>query len=314
MAFYFCPSLESVVVPKNVEKIGIGAFDGCGSLTFVDVAEDNAQFQTIDGVLLSKDGKTLVIATRSMESERYVVPKTTETILSGEAFNLCPSLKEIVLSESVGKVGRAAFADCSSLTSIVVEESNAEFRSIDGVLFTKDGKTLVRYPAGRKSRSYTVPEGVEKIESGAFIRCSRLISIVLPESVESVGDFAFSDCSSLAAIVLPKNVREIGDAAFCRCFSLRFFNVPENVKSIGNSAFEGCASLSKITVPESVERIDQFAFVSCAKLTSIVIPTSVGEIGPYAFWGCNKLTIRASKGSYAEQYALENNIKFEPIE
>ena len=314
MAFYSCSSLESVVVPKNVGKIGIGAFDNCGSLTSIDVAEDNSQFQTIDGVLFSQNGKTLVFATKSMKNERYVVPKTTETIISGEAFNLCPSLKEIVLSESVGEVGRGAFSDCSSLTSIDVEESNREFRSIDGVLFTKDGKTLIRYPAGRKDRAYAVPEGVEKIESGAFKNCSQLTSIVLPESVESIGDFAFFSCSSLAAIVLPKNVQEIGDASFCYCFSLRFFKIPENVKSIGNSAFEGCASFTKITVPESVVSIDQFAFVGCSKLTSIVIPTSVENIGILAFWGCEKLTVRAPKGSYAEQFALNNNIKFEPIE
>lgn len=72
--------------------------------------------------------------------------------------------------------------------------------------------------------------------------------------------------------------------------------------------------MTKITVPESVVSIDQFAFVGCSKLTSIVIPTSVENIGILAFWGCEKLTVRAPKGSYAEQFALNNNIKFEPIE
>ena len=312
-AFFACSSLETLALPKNVEKIDTTAFDDCESLTSIDVDEDNPQFRSIDGVLFSKDEKTLILATKSMNKARYVVPETTERIISG-AFDLCPSLEEIVLSENVREIESVAFFNCPSLTSIDVEENNPEFRSIDGVLFTKDGKTLVRYPAGREKASYSIPEGAESIGLAAFLNCSNLTEIVIPESVENIGEFAFGDCSSLASINLPQSVKEIGAAAFCRCFSLTSVKIPESVDVVANSAFESCDSLTKIIIPESVKSIDQFAFVGCSSLTSIIIPKSVEEIGLYAFRGCEKLTIRASKGSNAERFAKENRIKFEAIE
>ena len=50
-------------------------------------------------------------------------------------------------------------------TDIFVEEGNETFRSIDGVLFTRDGKTMLMYPKGRTEDRYVVPEGTERIES-----------------------------------------------------------------------------------------------------------------------------------------------------
>ena len=68
--------------------------------------------------------------------------------------------------------------------------------------------------------------------------------------------------------------------------------------------------MSSITIPDSVTSIGERAFWSCDRLTSITIPSSVTSIGEYALCGCEKLTIHAPAGSYAEQYAKENNIPY----
>lgn len=81
------------------------------------------------------------------------------------------------------------------------------FTSKDGILYSRDGKTLVYYPQGRTGR-FTVPEGVEAIESHAF-RYSAIRSITLPETLKSIGSGAFSD-SGITTLDIPASVTEIG--------------------------------------------------------------------------------------------------------
>ena len=66
--------------------------------------------------------------------------------------------------------------------------------------------------------------------------------------------------------------------------------------------------MTNIRIPESVTKIDDSTFEGCSGLTSITIPKSVTKIGDRAFYGCENLTIITPSGSYAETYAIENNI------
>ncbi len=66
-----------------------------------------------------------------------------------------------------------------------------------------------------------------------------------------------------------------------------------------------------VVIREGIRRIGDYVFFGCVYLTDVVLPASVTEIGTGAFRDCRKLTIHAPAGSYAEQYAKENNIPFE---
>ncbi|MGN1065620.1 MAG: leucine-rich repeat protein [Thermoguttaceae bacterium] len=63
-------------------------------------------------------------------------------------------------------------------------------------------------------------------------------------------------------------------------------------------------------IPSSVTSIGDGAFDNCPSLSSIKIPSSVTSIGDGAFDGCPNLILLVPKGSYAEQYAKENGIKY----
>jgi hypothetical protein len=89
--------------------------------------------------------------------------------------------------------------------------------------------------------------------------------------------------------------------------------IPAGVKEIGESAFEDCTGLTSVIIPEGVTEIEWNAFEGCKSLTSVTIPASVTKIGPYAFQKCAGLTIHAPAGSYAEQYAKKNSVKFEML-
>ena len=103
-------------------------------------------------------------------------------------------MEKIVIPAEVDGLPVTEFSlgPCWIFQEFSVAEENTTFQSIDGVLFTKDGKTLVKFPNGSKKAEYTVPNGVERIENGAFCRCWNLKSVVIPSSVTSIGKNAFN--------------------------------------------------------------------------------------------------------------------------
>ena len=94
---------------------------------------------------------------------------------------------------------------------------------------------------------------------------------------------------------------------------LNEITIPYGMINIGDGAFEECKSLREVSIPDSVASIGDYAFWNCQSLNQITVWSNVTSIGYSAFDGCKNLTIRAFKGSYAERYALENEIPFEEI-
>ena len=250
-AFLYCSSLTSVSIPSSVTSIGNYAFQNCSSLISVTIPS---------GV----------------------------TSIGDYAFENCSSLISVTIPNSVTSIGHLAFRGCSSLTDINVDPNNKYWCSVDGVLFSKDMKTLVAYPRGRAG-AYKCPDGVTFIGDDAFVGCSSLTSVTIPNSVTSIGKYAFWYCSSLTSVTIPNSVTSIGDYAFSCCSRLTSVTIPNSVTSIGSSVFHYCSSLTSVTIPNSVTSIGNSAFYGCSSLTSVTIPNSVTSIGIYAFYHCTKL-------------------------
>ena len=182
-----------------------------------------------------------------------------------------------------------------------MDENNPNYRSIDGNLYSKDGKILVAYAAGKKDSSFIIPEDVTSIGDSAFSGCSNLASIDIPEGVTSIGEAAFYECTNLASIDIPDVVTSIGASAFYRCTSLTSITIPDSVTNIGEAAFYGCTSLTSITIPDSVTSIGEFAFGSYDVGLTIYCEAIIEPSGwvygwcssnCYVFWGykINKTT------------------------
>ena len=103
-----------------------------------------------------------------------------------------------MIPDSVTSIGSYAFSWCTSLTSITVDENNACYKSVDGTLYSKDGKTLIQYAVGKPETSFVIPEGVTSIEAFAFAWCYHLTSVEIPDSVTSIEGSAFAGCDNLA--------------------------------------------------------------------------------------------------------------------
>ena len=203
--------------------------------------------------------------------------------------NYRSSIKKVVINNGVTSIGSGAFSYCTGLTSINVAEDNLNYASIDGVLYSKDKKTLIKCPEG-KTGSITIPNSVTSIGSRAFSRCTGLTSVTIPNSVTSIGDWAFYGCSGLTSVTIPNSVTSIGEEAFQYCSGLTSVTIPNSVTSIGLGAFDGCTRLTSVTIPNSVTSIGEEAFYECTGLISVTIPNSVTSIGGLAFYGCSGLT------------------------
>ena len=125
------------------------------------------------------------------------------------------------------------------MTNITVSAANETFKSVDNVLYTKDGKTLVLFKKGMTGE-YTIPEGVETISPYAFHNC-KLSKITIPGSVKTVSQYAFQNCPNLAEVVFEDseiNDRTIDNFAFANCPMLSSGDFGSSVKNIGEFAFQ----------------------------------------------------------------------------
>jgi hypothetical protein len=198
-AFDSCKQLKSIVIPSTLQEIPTGAFASCTALENVEIKE---------GV----------------------------EIIGKGAFSRCSKLKSINIPASVTEIKNGAFLECTGLASFSVAEGNPNFKAIDGVLFSKDGKELVSYPPNKEG-AYDVPEGVVRIAYGAFYGASKLSAVRFPQSLESVDESSFAVCEALTEITLPEGTKRIGNYAFALCSSLESATLPKSLESIGDDVF-----------------------------------------------------------------------------
>jgi hypothetical protein len=182
----------------------------------------------------------------------------------------------VVIPEGVEIIGKSAFSDCTSLTSVILPEG---LTSIGwGAFYECSGLTSIVFPSTLTS-----------IGGQAFYGCSGLTSVVLPEGFTSIGNYAFWKCSGLTSVELPSSLTSIGGSAFCGCTGLTSVDLSQtNLTSIGG--FPWCTGLTSVTFPEGLTSIAVLAFQGCRGLTSVVFPSTLTSIGASAFKRCSGLT------------------------
>lgn len=126
----------------------------------------------------------------------------TVTSIKSQAFNGCSALTSIYLPQSVTNLEDNAFSGASGLTDITVDSANPTYRSVNGVVFSKDMTTLYVYPAGSPRTSYTIPEGVQVVYNGALHACNNLTSLTIPASLEQMQCVLTSQCPNLRDVYI----------------------------------------------------------------------------------------------------------------
>ena len=213
-----------------------------------------------------------------------IFPNTLQTIGEG-AFAGCFALPKVEIPAGVTNIGFYAFSGCSSLTWISVDYGNQAYKSNSGVLYTKDGYTLLQCPSGYNSGSFHVADGCIYVIPEAFAGCNTLTHVNL-HGVEILGAGVFIDCKNLQSVEISGAVlAEIPAYAFAYCESLKRVTLHNGVARVAEFAFQGCASLEEVTITSSVNDIGEKAFDGCAALKKITFEGSVPNIAPDAFTG-----------------------------
>lgn len=139
--------------------------------------------------------------------------------------------------------------------------------------------------------------------------------VVVPETIDGetitfVRQYCFSNRTTDKAIRFPDTIEYFEDCACALNENIEIVIMGKGTKSIGEGAFLQCKSLKEVVLNEGLESIDTLAFVNCDSLKSIHIPESVTTIEYGAFPSDLEFTIFGKAGSFLEQYAQENSIKF----
>ena len=184
-----------------------------------------------------------------------------------EDFGICnaESLTKITIGKNVASLGGWAMTNNQHVTAYEVDPANEYFTSVDGVLFSKDRKTLYCYPCGRNinfdkygrtedTTTYEIPDGVETIATKAFYKCYYVDVTKIPDSVTRIEEKAFHRASAMTGLALPVNLEYIGKDAFAYTFSASDekekldITIPASIREIGEYAFFNCDGINSITV------------------------------------------------------------------
>lgn len=320
--FYMSLSLESVVIPSSVIRIGTGAFSTCTSLSTIDFSAGST-LTTIDGyAFYSCAALTSLDLPSSVRSVGYysfafctqlvsITLPEGMTTLGERAFYSCSALQTVHIPSTLETVGELAFHNCTSITAITVAPGNLSYSADSyGVLFNSDKSMLIKYPTGSSYTQYTVPLSTTVISPLAFGFSANLVTVTITANVASIGDQAFQDCNKLTAInVATSNPYYASDSrgvlynrsystliSFPPGASAQLYEVYNTVTDIAPYAFYRCGKVKNVKVPENVETIGIYALGYYA---------DGGEAARYA-----DFSIYCYMDSAAHIYANDNSINY----
>jgi len=326
-AFYGCRHLTDIFIPDAVERIEFGAFYGCNNLKNIMVGTYNNAYTSKGGQLYDVQKDKNIMDEVFLPDINYIIPEEKNEINGFENYcmedeevgyryfsigdnyiEVFGTVRSVTIPRRVARITKNPFSTFKKAERFEVDENNAHFKSIDGVLFSKDGKHLIAYPIAKTDKEYTVPDSVEVIGEKAFAYCTHLEKINLPDSIRSIGRYAFKE-TSLKDFILPKKVTKIFRGTFEDCSVLRNVVLHTNLKVIDDDAFFGSA-LSEVNIPDSVKIIGEAAFAYC-NLSSIRLGSNISSILERTFYGNLLEEVDIGQGvTYIGEEAFgQNNMK-----
>ena len=265
---FYRSGLRELYIPENVTYIGEYAFIALHNLSGFNVSENNEFYKSENGLLLSKDGRKLISAPAGLKGD-FTVPLSVECLGFGafeesslssvnfdkdaniltfgfRAFYSMKNLTQIKIPASVISIDFYAFAECTSLHTVLFEEGNR----------------------------------LTGIYEGAFCNCVDLQNIDLPDTVAEISDFSFYGCGRIEKIPLKNldNLKGIYDYSFAYTGIKGEIVMPKNLYDIGPHALEGTA-ITKVTIPDDEYKslmIGLGAFENCNYLEELDMPF-IGE-------------------------------------
>lgn len=325
--------LASFRVPANVEKIGQYAFRGCKVLTKLDF-EEGSKLTKLDGAIFE-----------GMPLTELTIPDSV-TELNGNVFYKMASLKVINLPAGISNISTMGnnnqnnflFEGCTALEAVNVSSENDYFSSQDGIVFTKDGKSLIYCPTNKKlgneildeegkgtgtyDGKYTTPAGCQTIATYAFKGQKYLKELTISADLLYINNSGFYNCTALNKLTFAERTStlRIGDSAFYNCYGLGktgadTLTIPETVEIDGSSAFAYTRYGKVVFEGTNYTNAMNRTFTNCAYLTEVVGMPIVLAGMECTFESCTRLKsvtfttggrVESMKGTFNKCTALQS--------
>ena len=305
-AFMYSKQLQQVSLSTGLERIGTFAFAFCPELKTMTIP-GSVEFDYEDWHDQNYCGGSMFYECESLES---VVFQEGVTSIPN-AFYGAEKLKTVSIPSTVESMS-TGFSSCVKLEAISVANGNANFCSVNGILFNKDRSELLVYPGGKAADSYRIPDTVTCIGGNAFSGCTRLKTISIPASVSGVGRWAFGGISLKEILVDEQN------AAFCSTDGVLFdkgktelirypagkvatsYQIPTSVTSVSDGAFTYCCHLKTIAIPKGITKFTDWVFMYCDNLEDVYYTGTEAQWNAIEIGHANDALINATKHYNAE--------------
>ena len=316
--FTNCNNLRTVTIPSTVQTINSTAFNNCLKLDEINL-EDNQSYVFGNGILKTADGTQIVFMTNGLLANisTFEIPNGVTNF--GMNIGLYTNIKQINIPSTLESLG-AANKFPKSISNVIVDENNTRYASENGILYTKDDKTLIM--CYLKEKDINIQEGILTLNAYCFKQAENAENIILPESLQTISSSALRENNKFNKILIGKNVSSISPmfkltnyagtveiseenpyytiennilyskdkkTLICALYQITgSFTVPGTVENIGNLAFDA-QGMQEVILESGVKKIDESAFSQCSNLKKITIPNTVTNMGVDLFERCNNL-------------------------
>ncbi|MBR3879193.1 MAG: leucine-rich repeat protein, partial [Clostridia bacterium] len=243
----------------------------------------------------------------------YIGGKPVRRIIDG-AFADNKTITDVVIPDTVNRIGYAAFAGCTALKNITVpfigesESATEGYNTTLGFIFGDKNPTDGGY-ASSSSTHYTSGNYgyTSQAQDTGYTSSTYYYYYLIPKSLKSVTvtrqtsipECAFKNCDLLESITIPEGVTSIGACALMGCENLLSLNsttagevnVPNGVTTIAYKAFSYLYAITAINLPENVKTIEDYAFYGCSKVSAyngkanaLELPDGLKSVGALAFY------------------------------
>lgn len=263
----YCDKLSFNGMPCTIKNLGCNRAFNIGNA----VVNPNVNGDTIIFPDDVDDIKHILCDTEEMQGKTIVVHrKETMEILSYH-YRYYNNISRLKLYADMSFEEMKEYLNRWNLEYIELDEHNPYCKTVDSIIYTKNGKVLCRCPQA-KSGQVVIPDGVERIMSNAFNSCDNITSVIIPDSVRTLEAGSFRECHNIEYIKIGAGISYIPELCFYRCQKLKRVDFLQHIECFGINAFNGCNCLESISIDDSCKVIETGAFLDCFNLKEIKIP------------------------------------------